>query len=559
LLALSALLLPFATARIARANGLELLPGGTQSVSRGGAVAARAENPMTLSIDPAGMALLSGNQLLLNVDVPVHDMCFDAYGYYGWGIYQSGASEFGDPLKDPYARSPLPQVCNSGPAFPLPQTAWVGKLTDDLAIGAGFVAPTVVTGMQYGGPDGTIQTPDGPRPTPTRYQIIRQQVKFAFAPTVGVAYRVLPVLSIGLTGEIGMIDAVTRAVQNGTSGTQPSTDWLADIEAHDYFIPALTASVHAKPIPQLDLMGSFRWIDSFNGTGKVTYTTNTFDQNATSGPTPFTNDPVKLAEVKVEVPWVATIGARYAGLLAPRADEASRKGLGDPLDRELWDIEVDGSYTANSLAQNSVARAGQDVTLITRNVGGGGTSASLKYDQLKDVTVNRHARDSVAVRVGGSYSVLPRQVALEAGVFYESRGVDPAYAGVDSFAFQRIGFGLGVMSRFGDWDLLAGYGHIFSETLEVAPPDHQIAQTYKANDPTTGFDQRVGVDISTNNPRAGVVLRDPAAPSPAHADAVARAQQSSAVPSNGAPERVINAGRYTAAFNIVSVGAVYHF
>ena len=77
------------------------------------------------------------------------------------------------------------------------------------------------------------------------------------------------------------------------------------------------------------------------------------------------------------------------------------------------------------------------------------------------------------MRLGGSYALLPRELALHAGGFYESRGVQPAFADVDTFAFARVGLGLGVVYRFGRWDLRAGYAHIFSETMDVAPPPHQ--------------------------------------------------------------------------------------
>src|SRR3954471_12902585 len=96
--ALPALVALLLIARTVHANGLELLPGGTQSVSRGGAVAARPENAMALEQNPAGMALLSGDQLLLNIDFPLQEMCVDPYGYYGWGVCQPGKSEFGDEI-----------------------------------------------------------------------------------------------------------------------------------------------------------------------------------------------------------------------------------------------------------------------------------------------------------------------------------------------------------------------------------------------------------------------------------------------------------------------------
>ena len=74
-------------------------------------------------------------------------------------------------------------------------------------------------------------------------------------------------------------------------------------------------------------------------------------------------------------------------------------------------------------------------------------------------------------------SALPRTLAVHAGTFYESRGVDPAYAHVESFAFARVGFGIGVMMRLGDFDVTAAYSHIFQETVEVAPTAARMAST----------------------------------------------------------------------------------
>jgi hypothetical protein len=540
------------------------------SVARGGAVAARPENAMALEQNPAGMSLFGSDQVLLNVDVAIHDMCVDPYGYYGWGVYDPSESRFGNPIelddpRDPtigatYASSPLPKVCNSAPTFGLPQMAWVGKLSDDVALGAGLLAPTLLAGMQYGGEDGTIDTPYGPRPTPTRYQLINQEVKFAFAPMVGVGWRVLPALQVGATLQIAMLDVVNRAVENFVPGTQPSTDWLVEVRAHDYFLPAVTLSANLTPLPGLDVMGSFRWADNFDGSGKVTYTTNVFqDPDATAGPVPFKNDAIKLSEVKVGLPWTATLGVRYAGLLPSAKLTGEKPGIGDPMDKERWDVEVDASYNWNERSDTSKALAGQDVVIITRTAGAAGEVQTEARDEIGQTDIDRHLKDSISLRAGGSFSVLPRRFAIDAGVFYETRGIEPAYVSVDSFALQRMGFGVGALVRLGDFDLMAAYGHIFQETVDLAPPDHEVVQKSDPNDPTRGFDQRVGVDFNNEDPNEGVVLRDPAAPSPSKATAVARYQTESVVTNTSRSERVVNAGKYTAAFNIISVGAVYHF
>src|SRR5262245_61372373 len=83
---------------VARANGTTLMPGGAASVSRGGAVAARPEDPTAIATNPAGLAFLPDNQVIINLDTPFQRMCVDPYGYYGWGVYAEGKSEFGDQL-----------------------------------------------------------------------------------------------------------------------------------------------------------------------------------------------------------------------------------------------------------------------------------------------------------------------------------------------------------------------------------------------------------------------------------------------------------------------------
>ena len=548
------------------ASGLELMPGGTRSVSRGGAVIARNEDPMALTHDPAGLTWLTGNQVMLDLDFPIHDMCVDPAGYYGWGVYNEGSSEFGDQLEvdDPnqptiggsYATTPLGEVCNSGTPQPIPQLAWASKLSDQVAVGAGLIAPIVVTALQYGGEDGTTQTEFGPRPTPTRYTIIKQEIKFALGPSIGVAYKVLPQISVGLTGQVAMLKVGATAVQNLVSGTQPSTDALVRLEASDYFIPSLTFSVHTRPIRPLHLVTAFRWVDDFRGSGEAVYETNTFHRGAVFGPTPYTNAPVQLSEVRVRLPWQLTVAARYAGYL-PGESETD----GDPMATELWDVEVDAGYTLNGRARNSVS-VDQDVTLITKELDGTpqGRTGSSTVTEVPTFDMDPHLQTAYTVRLGGSYALLPRELALHAGGFYESRGVQPAFADVDTFAFARVGLGLGVVYRIGRWDLRAGYAHIFSETIEVAPPPHQNLEASVPGDPRSGFDKRVGGTFNDDGIRdGGTVLEDPNAPAPGSADAVAEKTQESGLATAARPQRVTNAGTYTASFNIVSVGAVYHF
>lgn len=557
----------------AHAGGLELLPGGSRSLMRGGAVVARAEDPMVLMHNPAGLTALHGDRVMLNIDLTLQSMCFDPYGYYGWGVYSGDRSEFGDPLAvetdgdgDPeigatYATTPLPEMCNSAETLPLPHLAWAVELSDDWSIGFGFVAPTVVPGLRYGGDDGTISIDGKAFPTPTRYQIIEQKIDFAFAPSFGVAYDIADWLALGVNLQVAMISARTMAVQNSTSGTQPSSDWFAEIRATDLFIPALTFGAMVKPTKSLTFGATFRWVDGLEGSGDVTYETNTFHRGSTEPgrPVPFENDSVTLTDISVELPWAATIGVRYAGLLSGGHDAAGTSKQpknDDPMATESWDVELDATYTFGSFNDENRARAGDDVLIISRVAGGG--TALVPTEELPEVTINRHQLDSVAVRLGGSYAILPQRLQVHAGSFFESRGIEASYASIDSWAFARVGVGLGVIWRIDSVDLFAGYGHVFQETLEITSPPHQNVEDHVDGDPASGFDKRVGGTFNRLGQReGGVVLEDPSEPS--SGDAVAKAQQASALPSPARPDRVINAGKYTASFDIISVGVQYRY
>lgn len=567
----------------AHAGGLELMPGGTRAVGRGGAVAARAEDPFTLLYNPAGLARIDGQRLMLNVDVPFQNACVDLYGFYGWGVYSSGDSEFGNSATtSAYVNDPLDEVCNSARVAPIPSLAWAGQITDDLGVGFGFVAPTILGGLQFGGDDGTIAAfgADGKpttRPTPTRYQLIKQEVVFGLNPTAGVGYGLLPRLRVGATFQLLMVKAKSRIVQAGSAGTSPHDAHLVDLTAEDFFIPTATFGVHATPIDALDLGVAFRWSDDLRGPGKVAYETNTYHADATTGPVPFVNEPIPLKTVKVGLPWVLTGAVRYAGIL-PEARERVANGDRDPMRDELWDVELDVAYQFNKRASKNSVEAEANAKCDDVNAANPATAPRVPCfrigsrsaegdpipplevleDDFTQLNIDRHLEDAVSVRLGGSYSLVPKSFAVNAGGFFETRGVNPDYASIDSFAFQRIGTGLGVTWRVGDFDLLAAYAHIFQEELDVAPPTHEPF-TRATADPTTGFDQRVGgLDASGAN-IAGPVKKDPDAPAPSAADGTASLRQPALVSTQSRRARVVNAGKYTAAFDIVSVAAVYRF
>jgi long-subunit fatty acid transport protein len=546
-----------------RADGETLMPGGAVAISRGGATAARPTDATAMLTNPAGLVDLTGPQLLLSFDTTVDNFCVHPYGYYGWGVYLSQdangnpnnpderRSEFGDPASSRYGDRHLDKVCDSGPVGPLPQFAFAMPITKDFAFAIGFVAPALTGSAQWGGKNGTIETDDGGRPTPTRYQFIRQEASFALNPTASAAYRPLPWLSLGLTLQVTMASASNYVVMAMRAGTSPANDAMAKLHAEDFFMPALTFAAYAKPTRFLQIAGTFLWQQGLDGHGDMTITTNNYHEGAVGSELlPLENDKVKLSRVRAALPWTATLAVRY---VSPRGDAA--KG-GDFLSNERWDVELDAAYTANRAAgRNNHVEVANDFTLEFRRADGTPQQPlNVTQEDLSEVSVDRHVRDQVTLRLGGSWIAIAKRLQISAGGYFQTRGVDPDYASIDNFGFMRVGVGLGALWRVGHFDLMASYSHIFQETLTVAPPTHQ-PRTDASDDPDSGFDQRVYQDGQlSSEPRT-----DPGAPSPSKADGVAKLTQSAIFESPDVRRRVVNAGRYVASFDLVSIGATYHF
>jgi len=178
------------------AGGLEYTAAGATALGRGGAVTARADDPMVLSYNPAGLVELRGSQLLFDANVVLMNACVDPIGYYGWGVYGGGTpSAFTDPKTgkrevlnlgqpDPatgklgpaeqaYYEDPLDTVCMDQHVQPIPQLIVTSRLSEDFGIGGGFVFPAITPSGQWGDAYGQVRGDTGGlRPAATRYMMM---------------------------------------------------------------------------------------------------------------------------------------------------------------------------------------------------------------------------------------------------------------------------------------------------------------------------------------------------------------------------------------------------
>jgi len=566
----------------AAAGGLEFVGAGSQAMGRGGAVTARADDPMVLSYNPAGLAELRGNQLLINANLTLFNACVDPIGYYGWGAYRGGSpSRFTDPAtgatttvnlgtaNDPganaYYNQPLDTVCGKQAVTPVPQIGFTSRVTERLGIGAGLIFPNILPQARWGGPTGLIESPQGLRPAATRYMQMNSG-NLGLFPTIGFGFRVTDWLRIGAAFEWGIIAVDNTVMSALSSGTTPAGDIITHVRGTDWFVPAATGSIHIVPTDSIDIVGAFRYQGDLDASGHLETTTGIFDptrQVITSN--------LQVLGVQQHMPWKLRGGIRYARRFAPRptgtgqgeAAGVDGQRIHDALEDERWDVEVDVEYQMNGRHQDQFVRyvPGQVVWFLPTN---GMLSPGRFPDATRDYTqIRKHWNDQISARVGGTYNLFPGLFGISAGAHYENRGVDPAYMQLDAWPLSRFGVHFGVVMRIAhSIDLVAAYSHIFQETLIVQAPDHaegaDISRDYAAagnnEDVIHNIDKRTGVAPSRSEPAP--ILNET---KPAGGNGTARLTSISTLTPSAQPPWIINAGTYRSQIDVVSVGMNVHF
>jgi long-subunit fatty acid transport protein len=575
-------------ARRVAAGGLEYAGAGAESLARGGATTALADDPMVLSTNPAGLAELRGNQIMLDIQFTAMHACIDPIGYYGWGVYGGGAPArfsasgqtlnlaLGDVNSAPaaaYYNGQLDTVCMRPNMLPIPQIGFTFRVSERLGVGFGLMFPAATPQGEWGGENGVINTPAGLRPAPTRYMLMNSGTLGVF-PTVGVGYRLTKWLRIGAAFEWGIINVDNLNMAAASGGTSPASDILAHIKATDWFVPAVNASIHIVPIDALDIVAAFRAQGDLDATGSLFLTTGVFNpvQN------PYTSEE-KVSNLHQRFPWKLRGGVRYGSRLAPRPsgtghDEGKTtfsEPVHDAMQDERWDVELDVEYQMNSRnqAQDIAYNPGQAV-IFQNAMTNGLTSVPFpmapRTGATTDTIVTKAWKNQISARLGGSYNIIPGRFSISLGAHYENRGVDPSYMQIDYWPVSRFGLHAGVKVRVGRAiDLIASYAHIFQETLTVGapsvPPEHvppePAANTIYGDYAMTGVVDHIAKNV-------GAVARGGEAPvkpepSPGKIDGTARlTQNTTTVPPNN-PPFIINSGTYRSGIDVVAVGVRVHY
>lgn len=548
----------------AQAGGFEYAGAGTRPLGRGGAFMARADDPMTLRYNPAGLAFLPGYQLALGSHVTFVDQCIQRAGTYDlaaggeerFRVSTGGSgldSRFDDPA-DPgaYLSLPFPRVCRDPIPGPNPQLLFSMRLLPELGIAFGLLTPAANGSSTMGNGDGSVTVDGDFLPSPLRYNIVRQSQLLVW-PSIGFGWSPIRELSVGATFMWGIstIDVISHSNSGGGS-EDPATDAQSHLSATDWFVPGFVLSVHIIPIDEIDIVAMARISDSIDAEGSLTVTTGVFGTSMTGGLAPFENR-LEGATLHAGQPWEFGLGVRYAERRERRYRDQDQAGrvtgrIEDRMQNEVWDLELDLLYTLNSQVTDFVVRppagATVDICEEARDCNHPDVGPNIRDVGLPEVVaIPKGWQDQIAIRVGADWNVLPGVLALRAGTHFETSGASASFQGPDTIPGMRLGLHVGATLRIGRFDISVAYAHIFQFDHTVSPGGANLRLSAVAG----GRDALPGDPQTCRNDDGSVADYDPEQP------VVRRGCYPGG---NGA---VVNAGTYSVEYNVVSLSMRYHF
>lgn len=545
-------------AGVAEASNVTEFPdNGSEQMARGGAWVARASDPLATMFNPAGLAGQPTRITIQNSLIFEHT-CFTRV--------RSANDTTNDPLAGPGGT--FPRVCNDIAPTINPQIGVTLRVTDRLGIGLLVIGPA--SGGEKTFPDFVNDGNGQPQAAPNRYLLVQQSGIILF-PTVGVGYEIIDNLRIGASFSWGIarLKLTNASLSLNADNTTPAgNDTRATLQVRDYFVPAFNIGALWSATPSIDVAGWYKWSDSIRARGDAGTAAGFYgrenaqgsDKNVRYGDTVFEDCGTGLsttacqggqnATVKFSIPMEAKLGVRYhkpritqtpqprgEGAATPEQEAEEHEALRaaqrtrDPLATDVFDVEADLTWANNSAADTVQIRFPGDASgkgsLPVAGVAGGEIPPNA--DQ------KRGFKDVIGVRVGGDYNILPDQLALRGGGFFETSAADPALQNIDFNASARFGLALGgtYRLRFGEGEktsaleIMVGYGHVF------------FAEQSRTDPSSSGTPGLAGTSCNQSSPTSPTTCAD------------------------GSPRYrtkwPVNLGTITSSINVINVGLAYRF
>jgi long-subunit fatty acid transport protein len=455
-------------------DATEVPDNGSEQMGRGGAWLARASDPLASFYNPAGLAG-QPTRLILQSNFGSQRTCFTR---------QKALNDTtADGVK---AGAQYPQVCNGAGYGVDPQLAMTIRLTPRMGLGiAPLLAPSSANGnASY--PEFTTINGSVNQPEPGRYILTSQNILLV-TPTIAIGAEIIDRLRIGASFQLGIatFSFTNASVGINENGESPLTgDLKAKLTGHDYVIPGFTLGTLWSPTDSLDLAGWYKWTAPVDGTGDVFVQQGYYAQQAAGtpnmAPTTDTSQPNcgysapatsknpcgsgSNATVHFARPMEAKIGLRYH---MPRKNIPYDPHLRDPIAQDVFDVEADATWANDSSMDVLQIRFPSASGLGTIPING--TPGVIP----PNADVPLHYSDVIGIRIGGDWNVLPDQLAIRGGGFYQTpsqTGANTQYQGLSFPLGSMVGLALGGTYRihFGPGsnalELSAGFEHIFIGT-----------------------------------------------------------------------------------------------
>jgi long-subunit fatty acid transport protein len=474
--------------RVAHATDATEFPdNGSEQAMRGGAWVARASDPLAVFYNPAGLAG-QPTRLILQSNFGSQRTCFTRI-----------KAKNDNTVDGVMAGGTYPQVCNSAAYGVDPQLAMTIRVNSRIGIGfAPLLAPSAAGGNASYPEFATVGgTPNSGEPG--RYLLTSQSV-LLLTPTIGIGAEIIDRLRVGASFQWGIasFSFTSASVTVNQDNAQPSTnDLKATLSGHQYFIPGFTLGTIWSPTDNFDVAAWYKWSAPISASGDVTTAASYYGDTVSKTTPPATDTSMANcgfetkttpcgaggnASVHLSRPMEAKIGVRYH---KPRPGIPYDEHTRDPMAQDVFDVELDGTWAHDStmdfLYIRFPASGNPPMGTLPVNLPSGLSSVI-----PPNADIPLHYSDVLGIRFGGDWNVLPDQLAIRGGVFYQSPAQTQANQVYQSLAFaagSMVGLAIGGTYRihFGPGsnalELSGGYEHVFVGTEDTGGQGFGLAGT----------------------------------------------------------------------------------
>ncbi|MBM4371866.1 MAG: outer membrane protein transport protein [Deltaproteobacteria bacterium] len=419
----------------ARAGGFEVGDQGAWAAGRGGAFLVKASDLSALDYNPAGLARLRGTRFYYSHRLVHQDVWYRRARTLDWSDAVHGVPRrlAFEPIRDAKPWFPLGMMVAISSDFGL----------QDWAFAAGVYGPPAIGDAEY--PD------DGPQ----RYMMTDLEVMILYY-TLSAAWKYQDLFGLGVS--LQWVDTPRMAFEMVVDGNvapglvepvESEYDMRTRIVGSDRVGATAILGAWARPHPEVEIGVAARlvpiWVDL---DAKLSVDAVNLHLNE---PPSLSRDgePYDRVRFSLQMPAKVRAGVRWV----------KRDG-----EREVADVELDLHYDVWSIMKRFTLDAG-----LVVDAGG----ARVPLDTLH---IQRNWRDTLAVKLGADWNVVPDILTLRAGFSYESPSVRRGYEYLDAFSFHRFSPSAGLTVSFWKVDLSLAYSYIYQPPVVVTEGQSRVYQ-----------------------------------------------------------------------------------